>query len=253
MTATALRRDESLGLALALLGHAALLGWLVWQRAPAPLPPPDRMTVTISEEVGLTAAAPAQAAPAPDTGPVLGEVALPPLPQTMAKPVSLAPRPLPAPATQSAPPKPQQKPVKVGKRGAAAFDVAFDSGIPQAKPGGTAQTQASPITGAVRSSLVGAISRQLKPKWRGQVPTGLDAEKLITVLTWDLNPDGSLTGTPRVVRQEGITPGNRAQASRHAEVAVRAVVLAAPFTLPPQYYAGWRHISDFRFDRSLSQ
>ena len=252
MTATALRRDESLGLALALVGHAALLGWLVWQRAPVPMPPPERMMVTISDDVGLAAAAPAQAAPAPDTGPVLGEVP-PPLSQIMAKPEPIAQQPLPSPPTKSAPPKPQQKLVRSGKPGEAAFDAAFNAGIPQAKPGGTTQTQAALITGAVRSSLVGAISRQLKPKWRGQVPTGIDAEKLVTVLSWDLNPDGSLTGTPRVVRQDGFTPGNRAQASRHAEVAIRAVVLASPFTLPPQYYAGWRHISDFRFDRSLSQ
>ena len=92
MTATALRRDESLGLVLALVGHAALLGWLVWQRAPAALPPPERMTVTISDEVGLTAAAPAQAAPAPDVGPVLGKVSPPPLPVAVAKPEPLAPR-----------------------------------------------------------------------------------------------------------------------------------------------------------------
>ena len=74
-----------------------------------------------------------------------------------------------------------------------------------------------------------------------------------TVLAWDLNPDGTLNGSPRVVRQEGITDANRAQAQRHAEQAIRAVRLAAPFELPPQYYSAWKRISDFRFDRKLSQ
>ena len=50
-----------------------------------------------------------------------------------------------------------------------------------------------------------------------------------------------------------ITDANRAQAPRHAEQAIRAVRLAAPFDLPEQYYNAWRHITEFRFDRRLSQ
>ncbi len=249
MTTTALRRDESLGLALALVGHAALLGWLVWQRAPAPLPPPDRMMVTISDDVGLTSAAPAQAAPAPDTGPVLGEVP-PPRPQAMAKPEPIAQRPVPTPATKSASPNPQQKPVLPGKPGAAAFDAAFNSGLPQAMPGGTAQTQSAPITGAVRSSLAGAVARQLKPKWHG--PSGLDVDKLATTVEWDLAADGTLAGAPRMISQSGVTDTNRAQADRHKEQALKAVRTAAPFTLPPQYYVAWRRLR-FTFDWKINQ
>ena len=112
---------------------------------------------------------------------------------------------------------------------------------------------AAAIGPAVKASLVGAISREIKPQWQGKVPQGIDSEKLVTVLAWDLNPDGSLAGNPRVVRQEGITDANRAQAPRHAEQAIRAVKLAAPFSLPPEYYAAWKRISEFRFDRRLSQ
>jgi hypothetical protein len=104
---------------------------------------------------------------------------------------------------------------------------------------------------AVRSSLAGAISRQLKPRW--VAPQGADAELLVTILAWDMNPDGSLKGAPHVVRQEGITDANRAQASRHAEQAIRAVRLAAPFDLPDQYYDAWKRVASFRFDRKLSQ
>ena len=110
---------------------------------------------------------------------------------------------------------------------------------------------AATVGPAVRSALAGAISRQLKPKW--SAPQGVDAELLVTVLSWDLNPDGTLAGSPRVVRQDGITAANRAQAQRHAEQAIRAVRLAAPFNLPPEYYPAWKRISDFRFDRKLSQ
>ena len=103
----------------------------------------------------------------------------------------------------------------------------------------------------MRSALAGAISRQLKPKW--VAPQGAEAELLVTILTWDLNPDGTLAGSPRVVRQEGITDANRAQAARHAEQAIRAVRLAAPFNLPDEFYPAWKRITTFRFDRKLSQ
>lgn len=268
MPATTLRRDESLGLALALVGHAAVIAWLVWQRAPVPLPLPERMAVTISEDVGLTAAAPAGAAPTPETGPELGEA--PPPPPPVAKPEPVAPRPVPIPAPVPAPaakplaPRPQpvaakpqlrlaaqpQKPAKPGKPGASAFDSAFNAGIPQAKPGGTAQSQSAPITGAVRSSLAGAVARQLKPRWHG--PSGLDVDKLATTVEWDLAADGTLAGAPRVVSQTGITAANRAQADRHKEQALKAVRTAAPFTLPPQYYAAWRRLR-FTFDWKINQ
>lgn len=75
----------------------------------------------------------------------------------------------------------------------------------------------------------------------------------MTILAWDLNPDGSLAGRPRVVDQQGITPANEAQAKRHAEQAIRAVQLAAPFDLPDTYYSGWKRVAAFRFDRKLSQ
>ena len=103
----------------------------------------------------------------------------------------------------------------------------------------------------MKSALVGAISRQIKPHWAA--PQGVDAEKLVTVLAWEMNPDGSLAGRPTVVSQSGLTDANRAQAQRHAEQAIRAVQLAAPFQLPKEYYTSWKRVAQFRFDRKLSQ
>jgi len=109
----------------------------------------------------------------------------------------------------------------------------------------------APVIGpAVQSALAGAISRQLKPYWAA--PQGVDAEKLVTILAWNLGPDGQLVGSPRIVRQEGMTQANSAQAARHAEQAIRAVQLAAPFDLPSEHYEAWRRIATFRFDRKLS-
>jgi hypothetical protein len=66
-----------------------------------------------------------------------------------------------------------------------------------------------------------------------------------------LNPDGSLNGDPIVVSQSGITASNEAQKGRHAEQAIRAVRLAAPFKLPPELYDHWKVVTS-TFDRRLS-
>ena len=260
MAATALRREESLGLALALVGHAVVIVSLIWPRAPAPIVLPERMTVTISEDVGLSAAAPQQAAPAPDAGPVQGEAPPPPEAKVAQQPPAPAPVPAPQraapvqavkPPPRSAPAAPSRPaPPAVPRPGASAFDSAFKTGIPQAKPGGTAAAAAAPITGAVRNSLAGAVARQIKPKWHG--PSGLDIDKLVTTVEWDLNPDGSLAGAPRIVSQSGITDANRAQADRHKEQALKAVRTAAPFGLPAQYYIAWKRLR-FTFDWKINQ
>lgn len=272
MAVTALRRDEGLALLAAVAAHAALLLVLTIRPTPIPLPPPERITVTLSEDVGLTSTSPSTAPAAADEAPELGEEATPPPPAPMAqfeplpKPLpraTVAPPPKPAPLAKSPPAKappatagsaaPKAPPARTAsKPGASRIGDDFLKGT----PGGTAKTPAGPppaatIGPAVRSALAGAISRQLKPKW--VAPQGAEAELLVTILTWDLNPDGSLVGAPRVVRQEGITDANRAQAARHAEQAIRAVRLAAPFNLPDEFYPAWKRVTAFRFDRKLSQ
>ena len=81
----------------------------------------------------------------------------------------------------------------------------------------------------------------------------MDVDQLVSVLAFELNEDGSLRGRPRLLDQTGITPSNRPQASLHAERAIRAVQLAAPFDLPPEYYNAWKSIRGARFDRNLSR
>lgn len=312
MTARVLRWEEGLGLALALAAHAGLVALIM--AAPAarqPIPLPERVMVTLSDEVGLTSTSPdAMAQAAPDTGPETGEpapeaepVPPPPEPEPQPKPepkpaakpspkpvvrpspaprpvatptprpvAKASPRPVPRPtATPAARPAPRPAPratasaaprtsstpaaratTSPAKSGASRFDSAFKQGVPGAQATGTARNPpAAAIGPAVRSALAGAISREIKPRW--VAPQGAEADKLVTILTWNLNNDGTLAGTPRVVRQEGITDANRPQAQRHAEQAIRAVQLAAPFDLPAQYYDAWKNVAEFRFDRRLSQ
>jgi hypothetical protein len=109
---------------------------------------------------------------------------------------------------------------------------------------------ASQIGASAKASLFQAVARQLRPKW--QPPSGPDVEELVTKVRFRLNADGNLAGRPEVVRQSGINDTNRPQASRHAELAVRAVQLAAPFDLPEQYYEAWKVVT-VDFDWKLSQ
>lgn len=297
MAALPLRREESLGLGLALAAHAAVLGWLAYQRPPAPLPLPERMEVTISDESGLTAASPDQTAAARDSAPVVSPAppAAPPMaepaPEAAPQPSTTPPPPQPVPARAAPMPAPQPRPVPAkapsppakaapkpavkpaakpapavaraaptqarpaaarpaAKPGASAFDTAFNTGIPAGKAKAAAASAPAAITGAVRSSLASEVARALKRRWQG--PNGLDVDKLVTTLEWDLNPDGSLAGAPRVLSQNGITPANQAQAGRHKEQAIKAVRLAAPFGLPAQFYPAWRHLR-FTFDWKINQ
>lgn len=281
-----LRREEKAGLVLAVAAHAALVAWLALKPpTPAPLPLPERMTVTLSEDVAEQSTSPepaAQAAPAiapalaPEPAPAPAPVVQPaPAPQPAPRPaprVVPAPQPAPRPAPKALPqpaPKPAAKapaqpqppakalPKPAPPRQAAGGGSRIGNDFLKGVAGGTtpgAAAKAPPaaaIGPQVRSALSGAITRQLKPHW--VAPQGADADQLVTVLAWDLNADGSLAGSPRVVNQAGITDSNRAQAQRHAEQAIRAVRLAAPFDLPDELYGAWRHVAAFRFDRKLSQ
>ena len=80
----------------------------------------------------------------------------------------------------------------------------------------------------------------------------VDIEKLVTVVRFRLDRDGRLIGNPTVVSQSGITPSNEAQKGRHAEQAIRAIRLAAPFDLPAEFYDQWKTVNS-QFDRRLSQ
>lgn len=274
-----LSREEGISLGIAIVAHVLLVAALtISNPGKKPVPAPERMTVTISDEIADQSTSPdPNAQSMPDVAPELGEAQPEPQPAP-AEAVKPAPVPLPAPAkpvpavkaasqpakaqpSKQAPAsmaKPVAKPATQASRptqapaGGSRLGNDFLKGIPSASQPGTSRNQPAAALGpAERASLAGAIASQLKRHWAA--PQGADAEKLVTILAWDLNPDGSLAGVPRVVRQDGITDANRAQAPRHAEQAIRAVKLAAPFNLPDQYYNGWKRVAAFRFDRKLSQ
>jgi outer membrane biosynthesis protein TonB len=283
----ALTRSEAGALGVAAIGHVVVLLALAWAgalAAPTPMSlKPTPIEVSITDDVGLESAAPEinteppKTQIAPEEGPVEPEAAPPepaaqpqpaPAPQPVSRPQP-QPRPAPAPIAKAAPQRPapvappraapartapatnarpQPRPVRpTGQLGAD-----FEKGLTAQPSRGTSQKPPATTIGAeVKSALAGELYRRLKPHWKS--PTGADVDKLRTTVRAELNPDGSLKGTPRVVRQQGVTESNRVQAELHKERAIRAVTLAAPFkTFPEQYYDAWKVISP-TFDWKVSQ
>ena len=279
MSALALRSEERLGLGIAIAAHLALIAALVVTAASKPrlIPLPQRMTVSLAKDVSLAPTAPA---PAPEAQAAIAETIAPqpkppaekqpevPKPRPVEKPAE-KPRPQPAkappvkheaapeqpkpqPKTQAKPqPKTQAKPQqKAAKSAGSLIGKNFLAGL-GASTASEAKAPAAQMGPAEQASLQQAIARQLRPYWKP--PSGADADQLVTILAFDLNQDGSLAGKPRVVSQTGIDASNKAQAGRHAELAIRAVELAAPFDLPPQYYSAWKRIKAWRFDWKSAQ
>ena len=233
---------------------------------PKPVPKP-----TPPKEVAKPA--PAKPKPAPPKKEV-AKVApkpkpAPEKPVAKAKPTPAKPKPAAAPAPAPAPAKSAAKapaktrtdaPTRASGQGKAdkpkgsllgndflkGIDTNADA--PRRPP---APAPAAAMGPAQKSALNSEIRRQLKPHWKA--PTGADAELLRTELRVELSKDGSLIGTPEVVRQTGITASNKTQAKLHAEQAIKAVRLASPFKLPPQFYDEWRVLEPLGFDRRLSQ
>lgn len=121
MGRSALTREEGLGLAISIAGHAALLAVLLLRPATQTIVlPPDRVEVTISEDVGITSTSPnPKAEAATDEAPETGEAA--PAPEAEPAPLPPAPAPrvietpkpaAPRPVARTEPPKPQPRPVE---------------------------------------------------------------------------------------------------------------------------------------------
>ncbi|KQM21576.1 hypothetical protein [Novosphingobium sp. Leaf2] len=120
MAAKGIRRDEAIGLAVAVALHAAVLAAILFSpRKNDVVKPPPRIEVTISDEVANTSTAPSPAQASPDKGPEQGEPAPEAAPAPAVEPAP-APRPEPAPQPEPAPvprprdierPRPQPKPV----------------------------------------------------------------------------------------------------------------------------------------------
>ena len=251
-----LRREERIGLAVAAGLHATLvLAFLMQPESRETIEPAQRMTVNLASEVGLEAAAPEPVAESRAAiAPVLSDEPAPgpqPTPQPrLERPVAAT---VPAPADarprrrpdRVTPPKPATKP-----GGGSRVGDNFLTGMGDSTKTTETRVAASAMGASEKASLFQAVARQIRE--HRQPLSGPDIDLLVTKVRFRLNPDGSLSGAPQVVGQRGINDTNRTQAPRHAEQAVRAIRLAAPFDLPEKYYDAWKTVT-VDFDWNLAR
>lgn len=249
MASRTLSNDEMAGLALALAAHAGLVAWLVLAPPhPAPLPLPERVAVTLSDDLGHEATTPDPSKdPSSDGAPELGTA--PPKPEPVVEPV---PPPPPrsnlsltqkqvAPKQASAPPV---SPPRKGQSGASSFADMFKDGV----PGGTGKGQpdAKPSSQQQSAIRVSINSQVLRP-WNACAVTGIDIEKLRARVSFSLDRNGNVIAIGEPVLS-GLTESNRPQAGRFGECAVRAIKVGAPYRLPPEFYEYWKNYN-LTFDK----
>lgn len=268
----AFRNEEKVGLAAAVVLHGALVAVLLMQTVRSEVSVfPERMTVSLATEVGLEASAPdpvpesrAAVAPTLSDEPAPAPEAARPEPAVRA---ATTPPPRPRPAARTAtqqpaptrdrsrpdrtPPKTAATPAKAAPKSGGGSRIGDDFLEGRGASTTTTETRApaAAFGRAEQAALSSAITRQLRPHW--SAPSGVDTEKLVSIVSWNLNSDGTLRGRPTCQTTSGsITDSNRPQASVHCERAIRAVQLAAPFNLPDQFYDRWKAL-EWQFDRRL--
>ena len=283
-----MERSETIGLGVAAAGHVLLLALLSLQLGKdVELPPPSpSITVQLSDEIGLESTAPDPSQePAPLVTPDQGEIAPAqsrpePLPSPFesppenARPTPAPERPAPTRPTASPKPKPRPKPTpKASPAKTEAKSRPAPAAKPAGKPAETPRKRTSRLSGnfldgtsdsksdstdtrpaakagaAEQAALEREIARKLKPHWTA--PTGADAELLVTRVSWSMDTNGRVTGTPSCRQTGKVTASNRPQVELHCERAKAAILKAQPFnTLPDKFYDVWKNVV-FSFDRKL--
>ena len=97
-------------------------------------------------------------------------------------------------------------------------------------------------------ALIGQLRDQITKCWTP--PPGASESGVVTRISVQLNPDGTLKATPQV---EVVTPASHPQATQIVNSAIRAVKMCAaekPFTMPADKYAAWA-VNHVTFDPKL--
>ncbi|RZK89169.1 MAG: cell envelope integrity protein TolA, partial [Methylobacterium sp.] len=111
---------------------------------------------------------------------------------------------------------------------------------------GAASGTAQRLSPSLRDALVGMLQQQIERCY--VAPPGATQGVVLPMLDIRLNPDGTLTSEPRIMRG-----GANAVDRSIAEAAQRAVRRCAPYKIPTQYapyYNDWKAINaEFEFSR----
>ena len=246
-------RAEWTGIGAALLFHVALIAALSTNLAAIKdAPEPPSMEVELVDEVGLQAAAPtAIARPASsDPPPMPAEAVSPPLPQpsiAQLPPQRPGPQPTARPAPQ--PPRPVQRaPSQPSRRTEIGDDFlkSFDDDL--APRTGPARPAAPAFNARAKASIAGLIQRRVQPCANQQINPGEGANRIRVTVNLRLRPNGTLSGTPQIVRVTGVDDENDRFEERVRDLAVAVYRECSPFSgLPSNLYktpdGGWSNIN----------
>ena len=258
-------RIEGTGLTIAILGHAALLGFLSATFLHPAEPVKIEQTpieVSLSDDIGLETTAPEisheemAAKLSPLDAPVEPESA-PPEPQPEpqpAKPEPTPPKPQPAPATKPQPPE-KPAPAKPSAQPQPNRPVKPSGGLPDYakelgqgnKPSESNSTKPpASATGSDVASYTAAILRQVQPCANRQVTPGPGAERIRVTVLLKLNRDGSLGADPQIIAVDGDDEDNSRYVARVRDLARAVFKGCSPITgLPPALYdvpRGWQTV-----------
>lgn len=236
--------DDRIGLGGAIVLHAGLVGLLLVQFQTAkPLSFGGDGAITVTLEDGLDKAGGSTLLGNPDALDTLEEPTVDP----EALKEEIRPEEMEQPERSNPVPQPTSRPqtrVSQSSRGSengqrdGSGDTGFDDAFGKGEGTGSAE--------AVLADIKISIAGQVAPKWNRCRVTGLDIEKLVAVVSFSMDRNGTITniGKPRL---SGQTPSNAAQGGRFEECAVRSLRLVKKFEgLPPEHYALWR-TREFRF------
>lgn len=262
MDAHALRREDGLGLGVAVVLHALLLAALLTQ-APERLRLGSTGPVTVTLGDGDSEAGSAAALGVPDAPQIMED----PVPE---QPAPAEPEPTPVqprverpverpvqrqqqrPATQPKPAeRPQAKPTRTPQKPATGSTTKQASkGQTSGTKQGTARESVSDAfgnlgtgrgsTAQVQADIKVSIGAQVAPFWNRCRVSGLDIDKLRAEVSFRLDKSGKLAGwdAPRI---SGENASNAPQVPIFAECAVKALRQVGTFTgLPADRYDLWQ-------------
>ena len=238
-----LDRAELTGAGAAVAFHIALIAALSMSLASVKrASEPPAMEVELVEDVGLQPAAPEPAAPPPPSqAPEIGQ----------AEPTEAPPaiRPTPVPSITPAQAKPQPtKPAKPAPRVSRIGDD-FLKGIADSRASAEPAKPAAATFDAKAKADVGRLFQRLvQPCADSQVNPGEGANRIRVTLNLRLRPNGTLAGTPQIVRVSGVDDDNVRFEERVKDLAVAVYRECSPFRgLPPELYktpdGGWSNIN----------
>ncbi|RZF60765.1 cell envelope biogenesis protein TolA [Sphingomonas populi] len=223
---------------------------------PKPEPPVKAPSKPEPAPVPKPKPAPVKAKPKPEKPPVKAA-------DSKAEPKKAAAKPAPSKAepkhAAAAPTKAQTPPSKAKGTGSDAkstlkrprgslLDDDFRKGLVQTpSPSKSVAPIAAKIDAKSLASIQQAIQRQIQPCADKQVIPGPGATDIVTVLNLRLNKDGTLSATPKMVRQSGTDDQNERYAQRVVDLGVAAFKGCSPLKLPPEYYStpsgGWNNLN----------